>query len=48
MQALLFLLTEPEAPQARKRLLGEAGVYIADSTQHIVDILLQLKAEGKI
>lgn len=33
---------------SKEKALGEAGVYIADSTQHIVDILLQLKAEGKI
>ena len=33
---------------SKEKALSEAGVYIADSTQHIVDILLQLKAEGKI
>ena len=32
----------------KEKVLREAGVYCADSTQHIVDILLQLKAEGKI
>ena len=33
---------------SKEKALGEAGVYIADSTQHIVDILLQLKTDGKI
>ena len=32
----------------KEKALREAGVYCADSTQHIVDILLDLKAEGRI
>ena len=32
----------------KEKVLREAGVYIADSTQHIVDILLDLKKEGRI
>ena len=32
----------------KEKVLREAGVYCADSTQHIVDILLELKKEGKI
>ena len=32
----------------KEKVLREAGVYIADSTQHIVDILLDLKKEGRL
>ena len=32
----------------KEKALREAGVLIADSTQHIVDIMLELKKEGRI
>lgn len=32
----------------KEKALGEAGVYIAENTQHIVDICLKLKEEGKL
>ena len=32
----------------KEKALKEAGVSCAESTQHIVEILLQLKKEGKI
>ena len=34
--------------QSKEKALSEAGVLIAENTQHIVDILLGLKAEGKL
>ena len=32
----------------KEKALREAGVYIAENTQHIVDICLKLKEEGKL
>lgn len=34
--------------QNKEQALAEAGVLIADNTQHIVDILLEMKAEGRL
>ena len=34
--------------QGKEKALADAGVRIAENTQHIVDILLEMKAEGKI
>lgn len=34
--------------QSKEKALREAGVLIAENTQHIVDILLTLKGEGKL
>ena len=33
---------------SKESALREAGVYIAENTQHIRDICLQLKEEGKL
>ena len=33
---------------SKEKALSEAGVYIAENTQHIVDICLKLKEEGKL
>ena len=33
---------------SKEKALREAGVYIAENTQHIVDICLKLKEEGKL
>jgi succinyl-CoA synthetase alpha subunit len=32
----------------KEKVLREAGVIIAESTQHIVDILMGMKGEGKL
>ena len=32
----------------KEKALRDAGVYCADSTQHIIDILLKLKKDGRI
>lgn len=34
--------------QSKEKALADAGVLIAENTQHIVDILLGLKSEGKL
>lgn len=34
--------------ESKEKALSEAGVYIAENTQHIVDICLKLKEEGKL
>lgn len=34
--------------ESKEKALREAGVYIAENTQHIVDIILKLKEEGKL
>ena len=34
--------------QSKEDALREAGVHIAENTQHIVDILLRLRAEGRL
>ena len=37
-----------DAAENKEKALREAGVYIAENTQHIVDICLKLKEEGKL
>ena len=34
--------------ESKERALREAGAYIAENTQHILDICLKLKEEGKL
>ena len=34
--------------QSKERALREAGVLIAENTQHIVDLCLELKEGGKL